>query len=654
MTRGCAEIRFFACGPEILAVFRVGDRHPGNQELSQWTGLPKPTVSCPTFMPTELGYLVVNLRFNTCEIGGKTLAPGHRALAAVDMRQVARDHMADIAVRTSLCAGPAVRDERGIYGLNVGGPAHQVAEQDLQDVVGPMMADTIRTLEERLGVAPCSPLARDRPRADGGQMVGHRFHLPESSPLSLRDQICDVIGRAIADGALGPGQALPSCREMSGQLNVSRSTVFQAYASLVDRGLIRAKDRSGYVVDPEAAPLNLPPDDAAVEPTPIPALEGRPLPSQLPRIDTPADWSRYKYPFIYSQIDTGTFPIQAWRECMRLALNANRLPLWAGDGGGADSALLVDQLRQRLLGYRGIRAAPDEILITAGAQNGLYILGTLFGGPGAQVAIEDPGYPEARNAFALTGHRLCPVPLDSDGMQVDRIPDGCRMVYVTPSHQFPTTVTMSLERRRALIDLAVKRQMIVIEDDYESERNFLKDALPPIRVLSPSGTAVYVGSLSKALSPGLRLGYIVADRRIIREATAIRRAMMRNPAALLQDAMAHFLALGHQDAHLRGLHRRFRRRWETMRAALATHMPDLPMGAGQGGSSFWIEGPDRLDTDRLQARLRARGVLIDKGTPFFIDPARARGRFRLSFGALRSNDIDPGIALVAGELRALI
>lgn len=484
-------------------------------------------------------------------------------------------------------------------------------------------------------------------------MVAHRFKLPEQSSLALRDQICDVIGKTIADGGLGPGQALPSCRALSRQLRVSRSTVFQAYSRMVQMGMIEARDRSGYVVSHEARQSSFgarPEWDAKDQ---VPVLVGRDLPSDLRKIDTPADWSRYKYPFIYSQIDTRTFPIQGWRECMRLALNVSRMPTWAGDAGGSDSELLIAQLRQRLLGYRGIRAGADEIIVTAGAQNALFILGALLGGARGAIAIEDPGYPEARNAFALTGNSLIGIPVDQRGMRVDDIPDACCAVYVTPSHQFPTTVTLDLERRKALIDMAVRRNMLIIEDDYESERNFMRDERPPIRSLAPSETTVYVGSLSKALSPGLRLGYMVAHPAIIREARAIRRAMMRNPTALLQDAMAHFLALGHQDAHLRNLHRRFQRRWQAMRAALAEHLPDVPVGAGQGGSSFWIEGPAHLDVGLLRTRLRARGVLIDQGAPFFMNPADAGGRFRLSFGALPAAAIPPGVAIVAQELRRL-
>lgn len=472
--------------------------------------------------------------------------------------------------------------------------------------------------------------------------------------LALRDQICDVIGKAIADGGLGQGQALPSCRALSRQLRVSRSTVFQAYSRMVEMGMIEARDRSGYVVSHQTKTSSF---GARSEPdaaTHVPILAGRGLPSDLRKIDTPADWSRYKYPFIYSQIDTRTFPIQGWRECMRLALNVNRMPNWAGDASGSDSELLIEQLRQRLLGYRGIRAGADEIIVTAGAQNALYIVGALLGGARGAIAMEDPGYPEARNAFALTGNSLIGIPVDRYGMRVDDIPETCSAVYVTPSHQFPTTVTLGMERRKSLIAMAVRRDMLIIEDDYESERNFMRDERPPIRSLAPSENTVYVGSLSKALSPGLRLGYMVAHPAIIREARAIRRAMMRNPTALLQDAMAHFLALGHQDAHLRSLHRRFRRRWGAMRVALAEHLPGIPVGAGQGGSSFWIAAPPRLDVFQLQARLQTRGVLIDNGGPFFMNPADADGRFRLSFGALPTAAISPGIAIVAQEVRALI
>ena len=486
---------------------------------------------------------------------------------------------------------------------------------------------------------------------------GHRFKLPVESPLPLRDQVCEIISEAAARNAIVHGQPLPSCRELSTQLGVSRNTVFSAYDRLVEIGLLISKDRSGYFLNPDSvtmAPRTGPDAGAAAL-----AIENR-LPAQgarasdLRKVEHPDDWNRFPYPFIYNQIDPRIFPIQGWRECMRLALNRQRLSVWSGDSDGADSLNLIKQLQRRLLSYRGIQAATDEILITAGAQNALFILGLLFAGKCGSVAMEDPGYPEARSALTLTGNQIVGVAVDDQGLMVDAIPDECGMVYTTPSHQFPTTATMSMKRRQQVLNIARDRQMVIIEDDYEAEMNYQRDTLPPIKAIDDSGSVVYVGSLSKTLSPGLRLGFIVAHPTIIKEAKAIRRAMMRHPPTLMQDAMANFMALGHHDAHLRRLHRRYKARWGAMRESISQHLPDLAMGQSNGGTCFWVDGPSNLDTNKLEENLRARGVLFDKGSVFYIDPERGREKFRLGFASMPLKSLDPGIRIIAEEIDKLL
>lgn len=481
-----------------------------------------------------------------------------------------------------------------------------------------------------------------------------RLHLADTPGLSLRDRICQTVSAAIADGTFGPGQPLPSCRALARQLGLSRNTVFAAYGKLTDLGLLVAKDRSGFTVSAGIPPT---PDGAGASAVPELAVAhllagASARPSALRKIEHPQDWSRFAYPFLYSQIDPAMFPLQAWRECMRLALNAGRLPAWSGDAGGEDSPQLLDQLRGRLLSHRGLSLTRDEILITSGAQNALFILGLLFRDAPGAIAVEDPGYPEARNAFALSGNALAAAPVDAQGLVPDLLPARCKAVYCTPSHQFPTGVTLPLDRRRKMLDIAARRGMAIVEDDYEAEMNYRRDRIPPIRSLDPRGRVIYVGSLSKTLSPGLRLGFMVAHPEIIAEARAIRRAMLRHPPAMMQDAMAHFLALGHYDAHLRRLHRRFRARWETMRDALATHLPGYAAPSTQGGTCFWLEGPPDLDMTALVPRLKSRGVLFDSGAVFFADPARARGRFRLGFAPMPLKSIEPGIRIIAEEIRA--
>ncbi len=254
------------------------------------------------------------------------------------------------------------------------------------------------------------------------------------------------LGEAIADRTVGPGQPLPSCRALARQLGVSRNTVFAAYGKLADLGLVTVRDRSGFFVSLESTP-----SAGFARTNSVPELSvahllgtGTERPSSLRKIEQPTDWSRYPYPFLYNQIDPSMFPVQAWRECTRLALNARRLPVWSGDAGSEDSADLVEQLRCRLLSYRGLKLPPEEILITSGAQNASFILGLLFRDAPGAIAVEDPGYPEARNAFTLSGNPVAAAPVDAQGLVPGLVPRDCKAVYCTPSHQFPTGVTMSL------------------------------------------------------------------------------------------------------------------------------------------------------------------------------------------------------------------
>lgn len=486
----------------------------------------------------------------------------------------------------------------------------------------------------------------------------HFLRLPENSKLSLRNQICEMLSDAISKNSIALHEPLPSCRELSKQLGVSRNTVFSAYARLIDSGLIQSRDRSGYFINPETAQRlrgAMKGMDSTLPPLMIDLKlsHAGQLPSELGMVQHPDDWNTYPYPFVYNQIDPRLFPLQEWRECMRLALNSKNLAEWSGDSGGADSSNLVKQVQQRLLTYRGVDSTEDEILITSGAQNAIFILATLFGRKNRTVALEDPCYPEARNAFALAGCDIVNVPVDRFGMKIDEITDGCGLVYTTPSHQFPTTVTMSQERRIQLSQMAAERGFIICEDDYEAEMNFVNERALPIRTLDRTGTVVYIGSLSKSLAPGLRLGYMVAHPDIVKEAKAVRRAMMRHPPTLLQEAIALFLGLGYQDVHLRRLHRRYKSRWEEMRRALQVHLPDLKIQASQGGTCFWIAGPKSLDVHTLAARLKKKGVLIDVGSVFFSDPSMGRGMFRLGFAAIPVRAIGPGVEIISKEITKL-
>ncbi len=476
--------------------------------------------------------------------------------------------------------------------------------------------------------------------------------LPENSNLSLRDQICEAVSAAITSESLAYDRPLPSCRELAEQFGVSRNTVFAAYNRLVDLELIVSRDRSGYFVNPQMMSMQKTKqagaNDSGYHPCPVSFGANDLMP-----VVNPLDWYTYPYPFIYNQIDPDLFPVDGWRECTRQALGRKQMPVWASDSVESDSPQLVQQLRQRLLNTRGIYAEDDEILITLGSQNALFIIGTIFSKFGKPIALENPGFFGARNAFRLSGNELIGVPIDGKGLIPSSVPSTCQLVFTTPSHQFPTMVTMTGQRREELIDAAITKDFLIIEDDYEAEMNYVAKASPSLRSMDRTGRVIYVGSLSKTVSPGIRMGFIVAHRDIIREARVARGVMMRHPPTIVQEIVALFFRLGHYDAHLRNIERRYQRRWHAMNDALTRHLGMLEHTQSKGGTSFWLTGPQGFDASELAERVRRRGVLIDRGQDYYLNYDDSRS-FRLGFAYVPLSKLEAGLKVIAEEVRALL
>jgi GntR family transcriptional regulator/MocR family aminotransferase len=483
-------------------------------------------------------------------------------------------------------------------------------------------------------------------------MWNQLIQLSFRSKISLQAQIREWLVAAILDGQIPTGVALPSTRELAAQLGVARNTVALAYELLANEGYLISKSRSGHYVNPEirsgrAAATTRPPAVPA-PPAADWSRRFRVAPSSQRNIVKPKDWQRYPFPFLYGQIDPALMPVAGWRECALQALSATEVRGWSVDLIDGDDPLLVEQIQTRLLARRGVWAAPDEILVTVGAQQALFLLATLLTGPEQTVGIEDPGYPDARNIFAARRARVVPLPLDGDGLALSSSLAGCDYVYLTPSHQCPTNLTMPLARRHALLDWADANDRVLIEDDYEIELGFEGRAQPALKSLDRAGRVLYVSSLSKTLAPGIRMGFIVGSRELIREARALRRLMVRHPAANNARTVALFLAMGHHDALLRRLKAVCAERAALVAAALAAHLPAVAFRAVGGASSFWLEFPVGVDTRALAAAAERRGVLIEPGDVFFAAAADAPTRYaRLGFAAIPSARIDDGIRALA-------
>ncbi len=486
-------------------------------------------------------------------------------------------------------------------------------------------------------------------------MREHLLHLPPNRGASLQAQIRELLVDAILGGHMPGGSVLPSCRRLALQLGVARNTVVLAYQQLVEEGFLVARERSGYYVNADILAGRVAREPVA--PARPALLDWRRrlkfVPSAQRNIVKPKDWQRYPYPFIYGQFDPALFPVADWRECAREALSITAIHEWARDSIDRDDPLLIEQIHTRVLPRRGVWAEPEEILITVGAQQALYLIAHLLLDGCTTVGIEDPGYPDARNIFASRTSAVLGLPVDAAGLVVDQRLDACDYVFATPSHQSPTTVTMPLARRQALLARATAGDFVIVEDDYESETNYVGEPTPALKSLDHTGRVIYVGSLSKTLAPGLRLGYMVAPVEFIREARALRRLMLRHPPANNQRAVALFLARGHHDSLVRRLSHAYRDRWQVLGNALARYLPDSARVPSFGGTSYWVEGASALDARALAERARQRGILIEPGDVHFLSETPPHNCFRLGFGSIPVDRIEAGIRSLAELVRQL-
>lgn len=483
------------------------------------------------------------------------------------------------------------------------------------------------------------------------------IRLSNERGASLQSQLRRALVTAILDGHIPHHRPLPSSRELARQLGVARNTVVHAYQHLMDEGYLISEERRGYFVNSDLvnsrisrAPLRV--DSDAAYPDWQERFKTRP--SQQRNLGLALrNWRDFEYPFTAGQTDPALFPINEWRECCRQSLAVQAITDWMPDSVDNDDPLLLEQIQNRILPPRGLWVSTDQILVTMGAQNALYILARLLINAGDKVGFEDPGYPDVRNIMHLRNCQIVPLQVDCDGLVVDDNINQCSVVYCTPSHQSPTTATMSLQRRQQLLQRAGEHDLLIIEDDYESELNFAGPPTPALKSLDGNDRVIYVGSLSKTLAPGLRLGYMVGPKALIDEARALRRLMLRHPPSNNQNAVAHFLALGHHDALVHRMAHSYRQRWEAMDQALKDHLPDSSRAPAFGGSAFWVKLPVGVHADDVERIAGENSILVVSGNSYFLDPNPENAYLRLGFSSIPSEKINEGIQKLSTLIRAL-
>lgn len=486
------------------------------------------------------------------------------------------------------------------------------------------------------------------------------FARVSDSSLSLQSRIRQMLVSAILSGHLPPGSPAPSSRLLSDSLGIARNTVVFAYQQLVAEGYLVSRERSGHFVADDVLKSHVSrsgPEDVSGPPESMTALWHKRMvfhPSRQRNIVKPADWQSLPYPFVYAQFDAAQFPTAEWRECCTRALSVMDIRSWAPDLITNDDPALIEEIRTQVLPRRGVWADKEEIVITVGAQHALYLLADLLIHDHTVVGMEDPGYPDARNTFAHRSERLMPLPVDGDGLCITPALRECDYIFVTPSHHCPTSVTLPMERREALLKLASRSDSIIIEDDYETENRYDGTPTPALKSLDKNGRVIYIGSLSKSFAPGLRIGYIVAPRELTSELRALRRLMLRHPSSYIQRAFALFISLGHHHALLRRLSVLYRERAHALNEAMQERLPEFDMVPVNGGSSCWVKGPDELDSQELADAALKEGVVIEPGHVFYHRPGpENRNYMRMGFASIDKERIPAGIDRLARVYRQL-
>ena len=457
-------------------------------------------------------------------------------------------------------------------------------------------------------------------------MPRHEIDLPlvvdRDAPLPLSVQLGAQLREAMGDGRVKAGERLPSSRALASVLGVSRTVVTAAYEQLYAEGWLEGRHGSGtYVADISvfgAAP------DARVSPggtqrAPVPAtIDLRPGIPWVAGLDTPA-----------------------WRRAWRLASAVP--PVARPDPRG------LPQLRTALIDYlrrsRGVACPMERVLVTRGATNGLDMLAATVLRPGDRVGVEDPGYPTARRVLAARGAEVVPCPVDEDGLIVDALPGDLRIVYTTPSHQYPLGGRLPVPRRQALLAWARRNHALIAEDDYDSEFRYDVAPLPALYGLAPDVT-VYLGTTAKTLAPGVGVGWLVARPELVEAMVETRERLSDRTAVVPQEAIRNLLEHGDLDRHIR----RMRTEYASRRAAVVEALGHLPLRGGTAGLHLVVELPAET-TWQVVDRAAEHDVLLATLELRYAGPQHVHGLV-IGYGGATVPRIRSGCSLVRELVRA--
>ena len=483
------------------------------------------------------------------------------------------------------------------------------------------------------------------------------INLNNESPVPLHQQLYVELQRAILTGRLLPRQKMPSTRALAHSLQISRTTVTQSYDRLLSEGYLETIVGSGTYVCAQipddllhATPVSV---ELHSEPLPIP-LSGygdrlRQMPVALqPNTSEPIS-------FRYGQPALRHFPIALWRKLLSRCCMASVDWLdYATDFQG------YYPLRQAIAAYlaraRAVQCDPAQIIITNGTQQALDLVLRLLINGGDGIAIEDPGYLSARRIFLSHGAALFPIPVDESGIVVEKLTNlaasSLRLVYVTPSHQFPTGSILSLSRRLELLAWAQQRHCSILEDDYDSEYRYGDRPIPALQGLDQNHSVIYVGTFSKVMFPSLRIGYLVVPSPLVPLVAQAKWLSDRQLPTLEQHALTEFIAAGHLESHIRKMRSHYNQLRQTLVQGLQQQLGDRVTIFGEkAGIHVMVKLHTPWSDTTVMERAAHAGLGLMSAQPHYLQ-AGDRGEFIFGYGNLDAEQITTGIERLVRVLKS--
>lgn len=465
---------------------------------------------------------------------------------------------------------------------------------------------------------------------------------------SIYRQVADGIVAEIKKGRLPPGTLLPGTRQLAENLRVNRKTIVMAFEDLIAEGWLSSAYKKGTFVSEKLPVTNITYRQA----------KQQPIVANFSYKNSSADGDPFiqkggnRIVFDDGLPDVRLAPMDELARAYKRIFQQNTRWRMMGYGNPKGTEMIRAAIANMLSHDRGLTADKENLLVTRGSQMALYLTANTIIERGDRIAVEDPGYAPAWNTFMQCGAKLLPVKTDSEGMCIETLEKLCarskiKAVYVTPHHQFPTTVSMKIDRRLKLIELSNRFGFAIIEDDYDHEFHFSSRSLMPLASYEGAANVIYISSLSKIVAPAVRIGYVLGPEPFIRSMAAIRKMIDVQGDNVMEHAIAELMEEGSIRKHARRAFSVYRDRRENMEQMLLHYLGDkVNFTKPEGGLAYWVQLNKHVDTRQLAAQLLSKGVSVIPTEPFSFE-LRALNALRLGYASLTVNEMEDGLRIIS-------